>query len=33
MGRKRRKAPKKLAGKLREIRLLMEMTQGEWRSA
>jgi len=27
MGRKRRKAPKKLAGKLREIRLRMGLTQ------
>ena len=27
MGRKRRKAPKKLAGKLRKIRLRMELTQ------
>jgi len=27
MGRKRRKSPKKLAGKLREIRLGMELTQ------
>ena len=27
MGRKRRKSPKKLAGKLREIRLWMDLTQ------
>jgi transcriptional regulator with XRE-family HTH domain len=29
MGRKRRKAPKKLAAKLREIRLRMKLTQEE----